>query len=166
MTIQDVLELMTPQEILDMGEFERAKPILPEKFTTFESVITRRGSIRNLDLLPVKTDVMRAYYNSLSKLVMAAKIVQDFQGRKMFCAENQFPYALPENMIQLIVWVRDRNEPRESIAEFILSEIKSRNFNLANVILFERPTNIETSLVRGTLPQVRHIHFWSVKDER
>ena len=165
MTIQAVLELMTPQEILDMGEFT-AKPILPEKYTTFESIITRRGSIRNLDLLPVKSDAMRSFYNRQDKNALALMIEHRFQqmNTNLFCDENEFPYALPENMIQLIVWVRDRAEPRETIAEFILSEIKNRNFNLGNVILFERPTNIKTSLVKGTLPQVRHIHLWSVKN--
>ena len=70
MTIHDVMELMTPQEILDLGEFT-AKPILPEKFTTFESIVTRRGSIRNLDLLPVKTDAMRSFYNRQDKNALA-----------------------------------------------------------------------------------------------
>jgi hypothetical protein len=155
---------MTPQEILDMESFS-SKPILPEIFPTVESVLARRGSIKHLDLLPIKTDEMRAHYNSLDKDKLAADVLIQLGSSRMFCQENKFPYLLPKELVQLIVWVKNRNEPREEVAKFILQVVEARGFKLSNLILFERPQLEHGRLVKGTLPQIRHVHLWSIHEQ-
>ena len=43
------------------------------------------------------------------------------------------------------------------ILKFVQSKIDKYGYD---VILFERPLNIKTELVKGSFPYIRHIHFW------
>lgn len=159
--IERILQLMTPPQVLEKTEFEHAFPILPERFPTFDDLIKWRPQIRDLILLPVKEDGMRAYYKTLDKNELA-KDVWDAIGDKDFLfAENEFPYMVPESTKQFIIWVRDPLQPREIVADFIASVVTENNFNLDDLILFERPIGITTKLVKGTFPLIRHVHLWT-----
>lgn len=159
--INRILDLMTPPEILNLKEFETAVPILPERFPTFDDLLWHRGAIRNLALLPVKTDEMRAYYKTLDKNELAEEVWSQLGDEYFMFAQNKFPYMVPENTLQFIIWIKDQLESRESIAEFIKYVVEMQKFRLEDLILFERPIGITTKLVKGTFPAIRHIHLWT-----
>lgn len=161
MSIEQVLELMTPREILELSEFEQALPILPERFPTFDHLVMHRGAIRNLSLLPVKSDEMRAYYNSLPKDQLYSRVLEIMEDRRFTLAENEYPYLTPPDTEQSIIWVKDQLEDHKSVAKFINEVIDAFEIPLADVILFERPLQTATKLVKGTFPMVRHIHLWT-----
>ena len=157
-SVKDVLSLMTPREVLELDNLV-AKPILKEIFYSFDTIIARRTSIRHLELLPVKTDEMRALYNALDKSELVSDLKKKLRGKSIICEKNLYPYDLPSDLEQYIAWVEDRETKMEDIAEFIAN----LNLNLSDTILFERPLT-KTKLVKGTFPQIRHIHLWVKKN--
>ena len=165
--IEQILELMTPQEILELTEFERPTPIYPGDFRCFDDLLCRRGAIKNLTLLPVKSNEMRDLYQSTPKAQLEEEVRANLRDHEFVCCSNKFPYMLPSATVQKIIWVRDKNASRESIAKFIADTIKALNesnddlsVSPDSIILFERPIGIDAKLIRGTFAQVRHIHFW------
>jgi hypothetical protein len=159
---ETILKLMTPVEILEKRDnFEKAWPILPERFPTFDHLLEWREKIRDLVLLPVKSDEMRAYYKTLDKNELAREVWEQLGDERFMFAGNKFPYMVPENTQQYILWIKDPMETREEVAEHIKHIVQAMNFNLDDVILFERPVGITTQLVRGTFPLIRHVHLWT-----
>jgi hypothetical protein len=159
--IDKILDLMTPVSVLESTEFKQAFPILPERFPTFDDLILWREHIRDLILLPVKSDEMRAYYKTLDKNQLAENVWKWLGDSRFIIGSNEFPYMVPQNTDQFIIWIKDPSESRENVAEFVKTIIESNNYNLDDVILFERPIGITTKLVRGTFPLIRHMHFWT-----
>lgn len=161
--IDKIIELMTPIEILNCREFGEAQPILPNHFSTFNDLIMARNSIRNLSILPLKTDEMRAYYKTLDKNLLEQDILRSFASCQIFMSENEFPYFLPPDTIQYIIWIKYPSMSHKDVARFIAKMVQEKGFNLDELILFERPRGIQTKLVRGTFPAIRHIHLWTCK---
>lgn len=161
--IDQIIELMTPTEILDCREFDEATPILPDRFPTFKDLLMARTSIRNLSILPLKTDEMRAYYKTLDKNLLAQDILNSFSSCQIFMCENEFPYFLPPDTVQYIIWINNPSMSHRDIARFIAMMVQEKGFSLDELILFERPRGIQTKLVRGTFPEIRHIHLWACK---
>lgn len=161
MSIDQVIELMTPREVLELTEFSKALPILPERFPSFDHLVMHRGAIRNLSLLPVKSDEMRAYYNSLPKDQLYVRVLEIMGNRRFTLAENEYPYMTPSDTEQSIIWVKDPSESHEAVAKFIHEVLVAFEIPLQDVILFERPLQTATKLVKGTFPLVRHVHLWS-----
>src|SRR5574343_133120 len=159
--IDKILDIMTPQEILDLTEFGVANPILPERFPTFDDLNVRRGSIRNLSLLPVKSDELRAHYHTFSREDLARNLREQIGDAKFMFSKNDYPYLVPSNTAQYIIWINDPLTPRVEVAEFIATVVKERNFKLHDLILFERPLGVTTKLVKGSFPLIRHIHLWT-----
>jgi len=151
---------MTPQEVLEQTEFPQVFPILPERFPTFDDLVKWRFHIRDLIILPVKSDEMRAYYKTLDKESLAKDLHKIIGDSRFLLRENEFPYMVPENTSQYIIWIKNQNETRESVAEFIKMTAIDNKWDLEDVILFERPLGISTKLVRGTFPLIRHVHLW------
>ncbi len=152
---------MTPIEILEQTEFEQAWPILPERFPTFDDLLKWKDKIRDLVLLPVKSDEMRAYYKTLDKEKLAKDVWNKLGDSRFAFAENEFPYMVPENTLQFIIWIKDPLESRVSVATYIAKLVSERGFKLSDLILFERPIGITATLVKGTFPLIRHIHLWT-----
>lgn len=159
--IERILQLMTPPQVLEKTEFEHAFPILPERFPTFEDLIVWREQIRDLILLPVKSDEMRAYYKTLDKNALAKDVWKWLANERFIIKTNEFPYMVPEGTLQFIIWIKDPNESREDVAEFIKIIVESNSWKLEDLILFERPIGITTKLVKGTFPLIRHVHLWT-----
>ena len=166
MEVNEIVDLMTPQEILDLTDFGRARPILPENFKTFDDLLSSRGAIRYLSLLPVKSNEMRAAYKAISKDQLEQEVNELLKDRSFVCATNKYPYVLPMGTKQYLIWVKDKNASREEIAKFImhvvevLNEQNQWNITPGTMILFERPLGIDKMLIQGTFSQVRHIHLW------
>jgi hypothetical protein len=161
LVIDRILQLMTPVSILEQKEFERAWPILPERFPTFDHLLEWKEKIRDLILLPVKSDEMRAHYKTLDKNALAEDIWRKLGNERWMFSQNEFPYMVPENTSQQILWIKDPLEPREEVAKFLSQIIQEHNYNLDDLILFERPLGISTLLVKGTFPLIRHVHVWT-----
>lgn len=158
--IQKIESIMTPLSLIN-GDIapDNPKKILPDVFSDFNSILDAREEIRHLRLLPVKHNSARAVYHSISKDVLAAEVHQQLGDRQIILAENAYPYFLPPDVIQNIVWVTDSVSHADTI-NFIASRVIQLQINPDELILFERPRTSSTPLVRGTFPAVRHVHFW------
>ena len=155
-----IIEKMTPQSIIDTEVFERPTPILPSEFKIPLDLLVKRRDIQYLKLLPLKTDDMRAYYHSLDPIDLTKDIQKGFKDVDIYIRENEFPYHLPNGVNQYIIWIADYKMSHEDIAKFIYGIMDDYGFFIDNIILFERPAYTETLLVKGTMPEIRHIHLW------
>ncbi|MFA5933433.1 MAG: hypothetical protein WCV81_04120 [Microgenomates group bacterium] len=158
--IDDVLGIMTPPEILLGREFKKPGIIDPKIYPKFNSLLKDRDKIRHLELLPIKTEDEYNRYHAQKKEDLERQ-VKDFLGPSdMAAAPNLFPYWLPDDLNQSLIWLASPATERIIAAEFIAKVMTVLRLTPDKVILFERPINIDTKLVRGTFKQVRHIHFW------
>ena len=149
----DLSQLMTPKSILEKEKHDQPYLLFPEDFPTFASLYEHREAIRDLILVPIKSDDMHKYYHSLNKEELIKSV--NFNNCNILYMENQFPYMLASDVSQNLIWIKE-NTTDDEVNAFILSKIKEIN---RKVILFERPTS-STKFVKGSFPHIRHIHFW------
>lgn len=158
--IEQVLNLMTPPEILLEREFLRPGIIDPRIYPNFQSLMADRERIRHLELLPIKTDEEYVRYHEQVKEELERQVKEVLGHSEMAVAPNLFPYWLPDDLEQSLVWIANPNTKRVEVAGFIAKVMSVLRSTSDQVILFERPINIETKLIRGTFAEVRHVHFW------
>ena len=151
-------KLLTSQNILIKEELDKPYLIFIEDFKSFDDLLKVRELIRDLRLVPIKSDEMHIKYHATDKEELMASI--DFSNNNVIFMENKFPYMLPEDVSQNIIWIKDGTKQSE-VLYFIYNKIMEYGLE---VILFERPNNIKTPLVKGSFPYIRHIHFWCRKD--
>lgn len=163
---EHILNIMTPPEILLGREFIKPGIINPQIYPDFHSLMTDREKVRNLELLPVKTEEEYVRYHQQVPADLEKQVKDILGSSKIALASNLFPYWLPEDLEQSLVWVADPSTKRNEIAGFIAKVMSVLKINMEQVILFERPVNIETKLVRGTFAAVRHIHFWHLSSDK
>ena len=152
-----IKNLLTPLSILNKEVHETPYIIFLEDFPSFDILLKYRHEIRDLKLVPIKTDEMHKKYHSYDKNALLATI--DFSKSSILYMPNQFPYMLPSDVCQNLVWIKE-GTPENEVITFLEEKIKEIN---KEVILFERPNNIKTKLVKGSFPYIRHIHFWFKK---
>lgn len=158
-TVAKVEELLTPENLLLQTEFPSPEIITPGTYPHFADLLVQRERIRNLQLLPVKTDDDRTDYHQQSALTL--KMVRSYVQADRFCLQtNLFPYFLPPDVEQYILWLQDFREDRCTIALELARGIQLLGKTPEEVIIFERPLKTQSRLVRGTVPQIRHIHLW------
>jgi hypothetical protein len=149
-----VKKLLTPPHILNKLEHDNPFIIFPEDFKSFDELLQCREDIRDLRLVPIKSDQMQIKYHSIDKADLLSSI--NFENEDILFMQNNFPYLLPNDLNQMIIWIKE-GTLEEKVIEFIEEKITLYG---EDVILFERPFNIKTKLVKGSFPLVRHIHFW------
>lgn len=151
---------MTPKEILSQETFGNPSIIRPDHFKSFDELSLCSQDIRDLKLLPVKDDAMYLYYKQFDREDLANEIKEKFRTKKVdiFIERNKFPYWLPDDVRQEIIWIND-NYPEEKVVDFIEKIIEF--YAYPDYILFERSSTCAMRLVKGTIPQVRHIHIWT-----
>ncbi len=156
-----VKAIWTPDEILAQTEFEEPYRIDPVIFPSFKSLLNRREYIRNLRLLPIKTDADQVTYHAQPHDSLK-NLVSEYFGENddLAMAPNKFPYFLPQDTHQYIVWIKDQNVGNERVFEFVAKAKVALAVPSDEIILFERPKNTKSKLVKGTLPEFRHVHFW------
>jgi hypothetical protein len=159
----EIQNLMTPQEILEKDIFEEPYIILPEDFKRFNDLLKYREEIRTLKLVPFKEKVMHEKYNSLDKGQLFTEVQQYFFDKNIVVKDNLYFYLLPYDCTQQLIWIKDKSISTQEIVEFISSVIEENHLNLNDIILFERPLGIKAKYIKGTFPQIRHIHFWTRK---
>ncbi len=156
-----VKEIWTPDEILAQTEFEEPYRIDPIIFPSFKSLLNRRDYIRNLRLLPIKTDADQVTYHAQPHDSLKDLVSKYFgENDDLAMAPNKFPYFLPKDTYQYIVWIKDQSVQNEKVYEFVAKAKIALSVPNDEIILFERPKNTKSKLVKGTLPEFRHVHFW------
>ena len=108
--------------------------------------------------MPIKDDAMHKFYNSHDRKELAKEQSVKLRHRDIVMEDNRFPYWLPRDVQQRVIWVKDGVSNRR-VVEFIINVIQSEK--LSNFISFERPNDSKIALIRGTIPQIRHLHFWT-----
>ncbi len=139
--------------------FDPPQIISPLIYDSFEKLYNDRERIQLLQLVPVKHDIMHRHYHSVDHSLLIEEIKNIFQETEIFIKENRFPYWLPDDVHQQIIWVNHNIGNRE-IVDFLNTISLPLKF-----ILFERPLNITTPLVKGSFPAYRHLHFWTKRNE-
>jgi hypothetical protein len=129
-----------------------------EDFSSFDELLSFRDKIRDLELVPIKSDDMHKKYHSIDKSELLVSV--EFNNSNIILTENKFPYMLPEDVSQNLIWIKDGTS-QEEVIDFVEEQV--RNHGMSNVIIFERPNNIDVKLVKGSFPFIRHIHFWHKK---
>ena len=163
--IKELRNLLTPKSILEQSEFKKPYVISPKDFQTHQSLLEYRTEIRDLKLVPVKDDITHEAYNNTDKVALLSTILPFLEESEMVLAPNLYPYWLPTDTDQRLLWVRDRDISEEKILEFIARSVIFLNLSLDNLIIFERPLTTQAKLVKGSFSHLRHIHFWFDKNK-
>lgn len=151
-----IQDLLTPLHLLQKEEHEKPYIIFLQDFKSFEDLLEVRDLIRYLKLVPIKSDKMQEYYHSFDKEQLLSQI--NFDASNILYLENNFPYLLPEDVSQNIIWIKENTSDNE-----VFSFIEEKISKLGDVILFERSPLIKTKLVKSSFPHIRHIHLWHKK---
>lgn len=160
---QQVLDIMTPKAVLQRTEFEKPLIISPLNVPTFRDLLSLKEMIRMLEVVPVKDDQMYQHYKTVDKEVLYVELMENFKDDvHVFTQENKFPYWLPSDTQQRLVWASPVATDQQ-VAVHIADLLESENRKPAEVIIFERPIGIQSLLVRGTFPKIRHLHLWTRK---
>ena len=155
MKVKHLKSLLTPKEILNRKDYDEPYFILEEDFKNFGDLLKYRTRIRDLELVPLKSVEMQQKYHSFDKDELINGI--DFGDSNILFMENQFPYVLPSDVSQNIIWIKT-GASENAVISFLINKIKQ--LGIKDIILFERPVNIQTKFVKGSFPFIRHIHFW------
>lgn len=156
---REILDNLTSKEILSKTEFEKPDIITPVSYNNFKELLLRKDKIKNLELVPIKNDEIHEYYNSINKDILIHLLEEEFGNEQIILLKNQYEYWLPNDVMQYIIWMKDGIHELDVIF-FIKRCLQYFRLDLNEVILFERPRNITSKLVKGTLTNYRHIHFW------
>jgi len=158
--VSDLHKKMTPKSLLMQKEFERPYVITPEEFPSFEYLFEHRNEIKNLKLVPVKDDTQHNLYNSLDKKELENEVNSYLEDSDVTCTDNLYPYWLSSDIKQSLIWVKE-GVTELQVLFFISKWMSLSEVSMSEIILFERPINTKSILVKGTFPAVRHIHVWT-----
>jgi hypothetical protein len=153
-------ELMTPRELLAATEYPEPKMILPSEFPDFNSILCRKESVRRLELLPIKDPEEYDRYHAQPRQLLLDAVKGYLGPDSMACATNRYPYWLPKDLDQYLVWTKGDVTDRD-LTRFIAKVIHLKKTPIEELILFERPTKTSMKLLRGTFSEYRHIHLWN-----
>lgn len=162
--VEQVGGILTPERLLACDYFLPPRPIFLSEYPDFDSILKSRDEIRKLRLLPIKSEEIYWQYGQIPSDELAAQVEAILANEKLAVAENSFPYELPTDLRQLLIWADD-NVSRFGITDFSARLMQASGLEIDDVIAFERPRKVEAKLLRGTFPQKRHIHFWTRRKE-
>jgi hypothetical protein len=158
--VAEIQKLLTPKELLARTEFEPPEVITPPSYPNFTSLVEARERIRTLQLLPIKTEHDHVLYNAQPKEKLAGLVQEQLGGDALALAPNEFPHFLPDDVQQNVVWMQNPDTDRGEVAQFIARCMQRLGLSTEDVILFERPRETQSALVKPTLPGIGHVHFW------
>lgn len=161
--VRQVMQLMTPKEILEQIEHER-EVITALNYPDFESLKQARAMIRDLRLVPERSDAVQAEYERMSRNLYLRLIREYYlNGSPISLVKEMYPSDLCPDVDQRVVWIKDDNTPDHFIAEFIAKAMRVSRLTMEDLILFERSRKTNTHLVKAAVPEFRHIHLWMNK---
>jgi len=137
---------------------------IPAAFPDFDSLKIQEDKIRNLDLVPRRSDEVQADYELVSANDFV-RLVDDYyfaNGTGMALVRETHPTDLPADVDQHVVWFKD-GTTKEEVAEFIGEFLIKQWLGIEDVILFERSRKTKTPLVGAAIHKYRHIHIWTRK---
>jgi hypothetical protein len=152
-----VKKLLTPKHILEKKEHKKPYILFLKDFKCYNEILAYRNMVRDLELVPIKSDEIYEKYHLIDTKELLKDI--DFSKSSIIFQENKFPYLLPKDVAQYLIWI-EKGTPEKDVLKFLQEKIDEYG---EDVILFERPLNIKTELVKGSFPHIRHIHFWFKK---
>lgn len=159
--VAEIEQLMTPDSVLAKNEFKSPELIYPDTYPDFNSLLSERLRIRNLELLPVRSDADLGRYRQSSQERLTDKVRSYLGLSRMVLARNNYPYLLPDDTEQCLVWAK--NERDALIPQFIAKAMKVQRLTSNDIILFERPARSTVLIVKGTIPDIHHVHIWMRK---
>lgn len=155
-----IKSIMTPQQLLYLDLYKKPQMITPETVSSIEELFQNRDKIRRLELAPVKSTVAYQHYHSF-KTDDLVKEVWDLMGdAPLLLAPNAYPYMLPLSIRQHICWIKP-NVIEDELITFLAQIVSHHRIDHSDLILFERPRHATLQLVRGTIKDIRHVHFWT-----
>lgn len=166
MILAQVIKELTPRKLLKKTEFDRPLIISPLEFKSFDDLYKYRKEISELRLVPVKDDAMYHHYHTFDRVKLAQDIKEQLHKEfvewrnQALLLPNQFPDWLPEDVNQRVLWIKDRCS-NEKALRILMHHL--HNERISRYIIFERPLGTKTKLVKGSIPQIRHIHLWTKK---
>jgi hypothetical protein len=162
--IPQILSLLTPRYLLEQTDFPAPELIHPENYPNFDALLEERERIRTLQLLPVRTPEDRKHYQSQPQEQMRSTVESYLEGTDFALQRNPFPYHLPSDVGEHIVWIKDKEASPEAISEFLAPSLTKIKHTPDSIILFEKSHLTQTKIVRGTYPHRRHIHLLLKKE--
>ncbi len=135
-----------------------------KSFPNFDSLKTQEEKIRNLDLVPKRSDRIQADYEQVPADEFI-RLVEDYyfaNGVGMALVRETHPTDLPSDVDQHVVWFKD-GTTKEQVAGFIGEFLVEEGLGIDDVILFERSRKTQTPLVGAAIHKYRHIHIWTRK---
>ncbi len=159
--LAQIPSLMTPRQLLELTEFDPPQIITPDLYPSFADLIRDREKVKTLGLLPIKTDYEYQRYKIQPRDQLLERVKGYLGDEPLALAPNVFPYFLPADLRQYLVWVRDHEVAEVAVNEFIAKAMNVYSLGVDELILFERSTRTKAKVVKGTFPEYRHIHFWS-----
>lgn len=157
--IPQIQSLLTPRYLLEQTDFPAPELIHPENYPNFETLLSERERIRTLQLLPVRTPEDRKHYQSQPQEQMRDAVEGYLEGKDFALQRNPFPYHLPSDVGEHIIWIKNKETSHEAISEFLAPSLSAINRTPDAIILFEKSHLTQTKIVRGTYPYRRHIHL-------
>jgi hypothetical protein len=159
--VSQIRELLTPESLLVQRDFPMPEIIDPKNYPNFASLRAERVRIRNLQLLPVKRLDDWDYYRSQPPEEVKKSVDEYLRDSDFALRENQFPYHLPADVDQHVLWIKKRDTDHQTIAETIAESMQSMDKTPNEIILFERSQATKTEFVHGSFSYYRHIHVWA-----
>ena len=112
-----LINMMTPGFILNKTEHDKPAIIFSEDFKSFTDLYIHKELIRNLELVPIKSDEMYKKYHDTKKEELINSI--NFGINNIIFLKNQFPYILPNDVEQNLIWIKKGTTQSEYYILFI-----------------------------------------------
>jgi len=159
--ISQVMALMTPSDIRDQSE-HTCTTITALDCPTFDFLMQMRQGIRNLGIVPLRAALIQHDYDRMTKETFLWVVRYCYLDKTLIALVKElYPYDIPSEVGQYIVWVRDSSVSDYAIAEFIAKIILISDLTVDDMILFERSKATKTHFVQAAIPEFRHIHMWT-----
>lgn len=158
--VDQVLMLMTPEHIRNQQEHER-EIISPTQYPTFDALMSERGRIRDLRLVPIRGAVSQQAYLGMPRELFIDIVRNGYlRSSPLALVRELYPSELPSEVQQYVVWAGDHHIDDRAIAKFIAQALGKFGLSERDAILFERSRESKTDFVRAAIPEFRHIHLW------
>ncbi|OGD64030.1 hypothetical protein A2160_04540 [Candidatus Beckwithbacteria bacterium RBG_13_42_9] len=156
-----VLNLMTPGEVLVQIEHE-PEIIDPTRYLSFDSLLNARESIRNLRLVPRRSDEIQKAYEQMGRNDFLNIVRNHYlNGSVLAFVRELFPSDLPPDTGQYVFWIKESDLDNFTIAQHLAEVMETFGLGINDVILFERSRVTQTEFVKAAIPEFRHIHVWT-----
>ncbi|MBU1500375.1 hypothetical protein KKE48_05915 [Patescibacteria group bacterium] len=160
--IRGVGDLFTPTAILKQPNHQ-GRIITLDEFPNFNALLSVRNEIRDLNLVPKRTDEVQKDYERMTSEGFL-KMVEDYYLRetRLVYVKEIYPTDLPDDVDQHVVWLANGSTKQE-VEVFIAKILKLNKLTEQDVILFERSRVSTTQYVAAAIDKYRHIHVWTRK---